>query len=186
METQTTAPSSSRSTFVTVTAWVFIVIASFSTLISVLQNVMLNIMTSFENIPPPRGPLAEQMPAYVGFMAEHVRLFFLSFLIVSVATLAAALGLLRRKNWARLTLIGILSIGVAWNVAAFILQQRIFSSADGVRPNAPSAFSAEFDQMTSVMLVFSTVMAAGFALLFAWLIKRLLSRPVRAEFNQGL
>jgi hypothetical protein len=172
-----------RSSFVTVLAWIFIALAGFATFISVLQNVMINTVLPTELM---LGAPPEQMPAFFMFMFEHVRLFFLSFLVVSALTLVAAIGLLRRKNWARLVFVGILSLGIVWNIAGVLLQHTMFSSMGSFVPGAQQAFAAEFERMTSLMFAFSMLFAIGFSLLFGWLIRRLLSKAICAEFQQAL
>jgi hypothetical protein len=186
MPTQAVREQSVRSTFVSVLAWVFIVLAGFSTFISVLQNVMINTMFSSHAMPTLTGPDAEQTPAFFRFMLGHMELFFLAFLVVSSGTLIAAVGLLRRKNWARLAFVGILALGIAWNIAGLVLQQTMFSSMPAVPSSAPPDFRAEFDRMATVMQAFSIVMALGISALFVWLIKRLLSKATRAEFTHAL
>ena len=181
METHAVASQAHRSTFITVLAWVFIVLAGFATLISVLQNVMLQTMGAFDDMPSHHGSLEQQAPAALRFMVDHVRLFFLSFFVLSAGTLASAVGLLKRKNWARLTFIGILLLGIFWNVGGVLLQQVAFPSSEIVSQDAPPGFK----DAQAVMLIVTSAMAVGFSLLFAWLIWRLLSRRVAAEFHQG-
>jgi len=179
-------PFATHSTFVTSLAWIFIVLSGLSTLMAVVQNAMLYTMGTFNEMPRSTVPGAEHAPAFFRFMLEHVHLFFLSFLIVSAVTLAAAVGLLRRKNWARLLFIGILALGITWNLGGIALEQVLFSSMGNVSPGTLPEHHAEFNQMASTMMVFTTVFAVGLALLFAWLIRRLTSRPIRAEFQQAL
>lgn len=186
MQIQAGTGTTTRSTFVTVLAWIFIVFAGFSTFISLLQNVMINTMFPLEQMRSQGWSANQQMPAFFQFMLGHIQLFFLLFLLLSSSTLAAAIGLLRRKNWARLVFVAILALGIVWNVAGLVLQQVMFSSMSTPPSNAPAGFRAEFDHMTSIMFAFTVVMAVGFSVLFAWLIKRLVSAPIRGEFTQAL
>ena len=180
VEAHIVTPQAQRSTFVTVLAWVSIVLAGFATLIAVLQNVMLNAMGAFDDMPFHHGPLEQQAPAALHFMVEHVRLFFLSFFILSAGTLVSAVGLLKRKNWARPAFVGILSLGILWNVGGVLLQQFAFPSTEIVAPEPPPGFK----DAQALMFVFTTAIPLGLSLLFAWLIWRLLSRQVGAEFDQ--
>lgn len=182
MQDQTIQPQSARSNFITVLAWIFIVLAGFITLISILQNIMISAMPPFDKMQAQAGNSAQKMPAFLSFMTNHMHLFFLAFLVVSGATLISAIGLLHRKNWARLTFVAILALGILWNVGGLIMQQAMFSSMSTLPSNAPPDFSVEFDQITSVIRVFSIIFALGFCVLFGWLIKRLLSNSIRAEF----
>ena len=168
-----------RSTFVTTLAWVFIILAGFATLISVLQNVMVNLMfpaqqmtESLKNAPP-------NMPAAFAFLFSHIRLFFFSFLLVSVVCLVSAIGLLRRKNWARIIFIVILVLGIAWNIFAVILQFTAFPFGQNL-PSGPQA--GQFNLMFNIMRAFTVVMVVGISLLFVWLIRKLASVKIKVEF----
>lgn len=88
-----------RSTFVNAVAWVFIALAGFATLIAILQNIMISIMA-------PQGAMrgienAKEIPAFAKFMLSHPQIIFGTFLAVSAGTFISAIGLLKRKNWAR-------------------------------------------------------------------------------------
>jgi hypothetical protein len=174
----------SRSSFVTVVAWVFIALCSFSTFISILQNVMVNtVFPIHEMQKAATAPGVPEMPVFFRFMMGNVRLFFASFLVVSASMLGAAIGLLHRKNWARLLFIAILSLGIVWNIGGVVLQFFImqgFPKPDG----APPEFAATFSVVRTVMMVFSALMAIGFSALFGWIIKRLISTEIMREFSR--
>ena len=196
-----TAPDSglrARSTFVTVVAWVFIILSGFATLISVLQNVMVSFMPpDILNLPGRDTTFVHVMPPSSRFIMTHIRLFFLIFLVMCVLTLTASIGLLQRRNWARLAFIGILSIGILYNIAGLVLQQSMMSSMTSQFPidsvfKADSAFAGDsafratgqqFDQMMSAVRSTILVMTIAFSALFAWIIAKLVSRPIREEFG---
>jgi hypothetical protein len=184
-----TRPAVPQSTFVTVLAWIFIVLAGFATLISLLQNVMINTVFPVDELQSAsHSSASNDAPAAAMFLASHVKLFFAAFLVVTASTLVAAAGLLRRRNWARLAFVGILLLGISWNVVALVAQQFFFASMPVVPPDAPPHFRAESQAMEGffmVMRVVSVVMAVGFSVLFGWLVKRLLSASVAAEFANG-
>lgn len=172
----------SRSSFVTAVAWVFIALCGFTTFISIMQNVMINtVFPVHEMQKAAAAPGVPEMPAFFRFMMGNVRLFFASFLLVSAAMLGAAVGLLKRKNWARLLFIVILSLGILWNIGGMVLQFTIMQ--DFPKPaGAPPEFAATFSTMRTVMMVFSALMAIGFSALFGWIIRRLTSVEIRREF----
>lgn len=185
METPFPAASVQRSTFVTVLAWIAIVMAGFTTFVGVLQNIMVSTMMSFDDMPLPSGPEFEQIPEFMRFLMANVRWAFLAFLMVSAATLASAIGLLRRKEWARLAFIGLLSLGIVWNIAGIFIQHSMLGSAAMAPMHAPPEFRAEFERMAMMMGIFSVVFAVAVSVLFGWIIKRLCSAPVRAEFGSA-
>jgi hypothetical protein len=173
---------SPRSSFVTAVAWVFIALCGFTTLISILQNVMVNTLMPLDEMQKAAAaPGVPEMPAFFRFMMGHIRLFFAFFLVVSAAMLGAALGLLKRKNWARLLFITILCLGIVWNIVGMALQ--FFFLQDFPKPvGAPPEFAATISTMRTVIMVFSALMALAFSALFGWLIKRFTSAEIRREF----
>lgn len=178
-----TAPP--KSAFVTVVAWIFIVFSGFVTFISILQNLMVMLM--------PRGLFTQAlqdttftraMPAGPRFMFAHFQLMVALMLVICIATLISAIGLLRRQNWARIIFVGILGLGVAYNIAALFFQQTMMRSFGGGFP-ADSAFgpsAQQFQHVLSTMRATMFVFAIAFVALFCWIIVKLLSAPIRAEF----
>lgn len=175
-----------RSNFVTVLAWIFIAFAGFATFIALLQNVMIAFVFPLDDIHARASMDAAKMPAFFAFAIDHLRWFFLTFLLVSATTFVAAIGLLRRWNWARLLFIAILGLGVIWNIGGIALQQFMMSSMPmPMPPNAPKDFADGFDVMRKIIVVFSAFMGIGFAVLYGWLIRKLLSPAIRAEFTRS-
>jgi hypothetical protein len=171
-----------RSTFVNVLAWIFIVFGGLATFISILQNVMIRMMFHKEEMTQAlqRAENAKQMPAFANFMFNHIDLFFLFILVVSATSFASAIALLKRKNWARIVFIVLMSLGIAWNLGGLVLQFTIFSSmpemvGKGVPP--------EFGKMMIIMKIAGVIMVLAFSALFGWIIKKLTSAPIKAEFS---
>jgi hypothetical protein len=108
-------------------------------------------------------------------------LIALAFLVVAVVELVAAIGLLNRKNWARLLFIGMMVLGIIWNLSGVVMQHIVLSSFLEM-PETPGP-GPDFEIFMTVMKVFSWVIALGMSALFAWIIKRLVSPAVRQEFG---
>ena len=181
-----------KSTFVTVVAWIFIVLSGLTTFISLLQNVMIGFMPrDLFNSAIQDTTFAHVMPSSTRFMFTHFQLFFLLFFVLSALMLLSSIGLLRRRNWARLVFIGLLGFGIVYNIAALVLQQSMMSSFTPPFPidsviGADSTFretTQQFTQMMAGMRVVMFIFAIGFAALFAWIIAKLMSRPIRQEFG---
>ena len=181
----TTAGAAQRSGFVTGVAWTFIGLAGFATLTAVMQNVMLSFMLSPQEL---RGPMheaqgADHLPAFARFMFAHPRMIFGAFLALSAITLVSAVGLLKRQNWARLVFIGIMVLGIVWNLGSLILPFYMFSAFVPPMPEStPQDFRESFEMTWKVMIAFTVVIALGFAGLFAWIVKRLVSQDIKREF----
>ena len=177
-----TAPGSVRSGFVTGLAWTFIALAGFATFIAILQNVMLSIMMSADDVQKAmREAQAQDMPAFAKLIFRNFRLFFASFLVLSAVTFVSAIGLLKRRNWARLTIVGIMGLGVLSQVIGAVLPFFMFSSFM-MPEGAPADVREQQALVMKVMMAFSVGMAIAFAALFIWIIKRLVSDDIKREF----
>ena len=175
-----------RSTFVTVVAWTFIAIAGFASFIAVLQGLMFVFVFPADQFPSSESTKGlEEMPAFFRFMFQHIKWFFVFFWTLSVVTLLCAIGLLRRKNWARLAFVVIMVIGIVWNLAGIWLQEQMMSSFPKPPVQDPRAteFQAGFETMMTIMRFAMAAFAIAMSVLFAWIIRRLVSRSVRGEFD---
>jgi hypothetical protein len=175
-----------RSTFVTVVAWSFITIAGFASFIAILQALMFFFFFPADMFRVPESAKGlEEMPAFFRFMLQHMKWFFVFFWTLSVVTLICAIGLLRRKNWARLAFVAIMALGIAWNLGGIWLQEQMMSSFPKPPVHDPrmAEFHAGFETMMTVMRFAMGIFAIAMSALFAWIIKRLVSRSARAEFG---
>jgi hypothetical protein len=175
-----------RSTFVTVVAWTFIALSGFGTVIAILQNVM--VWTVFQGAgfgeamqaePPPGAP------PFASFMAAYFHLFFLGFLIANVITLASSIGLLKRRNWARLCFVGLMVLAIVWNIGGLALQFSMFASMQEEFAAPPMHDVPDMEFFFVAVAVVSTLLAVGFSVLFGWIAKRLLSRSIASEFRSA-
>lgn len=182
------SPSKSgRSTFVTVVAWVFIAFAGFATFISLLQAVMFTFVFPADNhfFAPPAGkdPGLQVMPSVLRFMMEHMQWFFVAFWLLSAVTLVSAIGLLRRKNWARLVFVGLMLLGIVWNLGGLWLQQQMFTGFATIPSNAPPNVASDIESTMTVMRIATGAFVIVLSLVFAWIVKRLMSGSIMAEFK---
>src|SRR5262245_44225959 len=154
-----------QSTFVTVVAWIFIVLSGFSTLVTAFQSVFVMLMFRAA-----LGSSAEKdvamngQPLFVRFMLLHPYVWFLACFVVSATTLVASIGVLRRRNWARLTLVGLLTAGIAWTLFSFPTAYWFLSKQ-------PLSRDTQFRTMVYVMMAFTSALGFAIAALFAWLVK---------------
>ena len=169
-----------KSKFVTVVAWIFIVGAGFATFISILQNIMINLTFPVENMSEALNDAKaqEHIPSLFRFLFSNIKIVFFSFLVISVTTFTSAIGLLKRKNWARIIFIVIMSLGILWNISGIIMQFSMFSSMPIPEREMPNQFTT----MMNIMKIFTLVMAIGISILFGWIIKKLISLKIKAEF----
>jgi hypothetical protein len=183
-------PPPFRSSFVSVLGWIFVCLAGFSTLISLLQNVMFQwVFLPGMQQQMATQPMPPDMPAPMAWLFGHMIWLFRAFLLLSVVTLIAAIGLLLRRNWARLLFIGLMGFAIAYQLLGLIFQWWFMGSMQQMMQlpsNAPAHFADDMHGFMLVMQIFGAIMAIAFSTLFGWIIKRLCSRPIRQEFGQSV
>lgn len=176
-----------RSTFVSVLAWVFIVLGSFATLIALMQNIMIALVFPLDEMRQAmdRADTTPPMPPWFRFMLTYMQLFFAAFFVFSAATLISAIGLLRRRNWARRAFVGIMIVCALWNLLGLAMPFVVTNWMPPVPDTAPADFRREFEVMMKLVMGITVTVSLGMAVLFAWIIKRLVSEDVRREFQLG-
>jgi hypothetical protein len=169
----------SRSLFVTLTAWVFIVLALFASSSALVQNAMV------ASLLPGWQGLQRPLPLLTGLLIAYLPWVVGASLLVSLATLASAIGLLLRLNWARQVFIGLLGLAIVANLLGLWFQHEVVQSVvDATLSRAPLPQQAlgvfgGFVTAARVMAVLMTLAACG---LLVWIIRRLMSAAVRQEF----
>lgn len=167
-----------ESVFVNVLGWIMIIFCGFGLLISVLQNIMINVafpieemQESLNNTSSPGG--------FPTFLFSNIRLVFVLFGIVILAGLIISVAFLKRKNWARIGLIILFGIGIIYNLGSLIYQWLFIDSINNDFPQSQN----DFGNMMLIMKIFMTLFTFGFIVLFAWLIKKLTSENIKLEFG---
>lgn len=173
-----------RSTFVTVLAWVFIVLSGYMTLMGALQNVMFAHFLpqmGLDAALAPHSAADVRIPSVIRFIFGHMQMMAAVILLLAASTLVASIGLLKRAEWARHVFIGLMALGIVWNVASLIVQQLFVSTMMGVA--APPDFRAQVVVIRVVVFVFSLIWTIALSVLFGWIIRKLRSAPIVAEFT---
>lgn len=172
-----------RSTFVTAVAWIFIVLAGFGTVITLLQNVIFQFLA-----PAMEAQLAVEqagkdpaMPWIAEFMVRHLRWVVLAMFVAAASTLAGAVGLLKRRNWARRLFIALMLLGVLWNLAGIGFMLTFFGTV-GASLSGASGAAGDFALAMNMMIAVNVLITLGFTALFGWIAKRLASAEIRREF----
>jgi len=175
--------SAPRSNFVTVLAWIFIVLSAFCTVMAILQNVMVALVFNRSEVRQAmQVSQAHGAPPFAEFMFGHMQWFFLGFLLFSALLLVTSIGLLKRWNWARLVFIAFMVLSIVWSIGGIGLQAVMLSSMQddvSAMPQAP----VDFRVFQIVTVSMSALFALAFSVLYAWIIRRLASAPVIAEFK---
>lgn len=112
-----------RSQFVTVTSWILIAMCSLAAfgalfMAAMLQFLVLNDQdthTIFKMMLD--GAFGDKTPPNVLYLFDHAGMIFALIALSFVLHLLAAVGLLQRKNWARLATIAFLALSIVFSVA---------------------------------------------------------------------
>ena len=170
-----------RSLFVTATAWVFIVLAVLTSASALIQNAAVTSLMPSLNLAGDRNPL----PLLTGLLVGYLPWVVGTGLVMSIATLASAIGLLLRLDRARRVFIGLLALAIVANLLGLWLQQEVVQSVVSNTLNG-AAIPAQalgvfggFVTATRAMAVLMTLLSCG---LLGWIIRRLMSATVRQEF----
>lgn len=170
-----------RSLFVTATAWVFIVLAALASVSALVQNAAVASLMPGWMSASQQGPL----PLLTGLLIGYLPWVVGAGLVISLATLASAVGLLLRLDWARRTFIGLLVVAIVANLLGLWLQHEVVQSvvsntlsSVAIPAQALGVFGG-FVTAARVMAVLMTLAGCG---LLGWIIRRLMSAGVRQEF----
>ena len=170
-----------RSKSVTITAWLFIIIGTFATIATIIQGLMYVRMLSMPTLHQAMHEGASHLPFVLQLLFEHFRLYLLFVFSLSLSTLLSAIGLLKRKNWARQLFIVVLVTVTIALLVAFITQLSIRPATD----NIPAAqIPPEAQKMMRVMKGFFFIITFSVSSLFGWLIAHLTNPEIRQEFPQ--
>ncbi len=172
------------SSFITAVAWFFIIIGAVSTLIISFQNLFLYLFF-------PAGEFSAAAESYSG--SDHFSfhglysieifqvLLFLLFLL-SFFLLISAIGLLRRKNWARIVFIVLLTAGIIWNGVYLWIQKSVLSYVGLIETGKDAEMNTLLDNFISTFSIESFSVAIILSALYGWVIWKLSTPPVRNEF----
>ncbi|HEX3140965.1 MAG TPA: hypothetical protein VHQ87_12980 [Rhizobacter sp.] len=170
----TTIAVGARSLFVTATAWAFILLGVIASLSALVQNAML---ASLLPAPPATG--------VIGLLMGYLPWVVGTGLAMSLATLASAIGLLLRLDWARRSFIVLLAVAIVANLLGLWLQQEMMQSVVSstlVNASLPPQALGVFGGFVTAARVMAVVVTLGACALLGWIIRRLMSAGVRQEF----
>jgi hypothetical protein len=168
-----------RSIFVTVTAWVFIVLGALASVSALLQNALVASLAPAADAHLPALPLLTSL--LLGYLPWVVG----TGLVVSLATLGSAIGLLLRLDWARRAFIGLLGVAIVANLLGLWLQHEVVQSVVANTLNGaplPAQAIGVFGGFVTAARVMAVLVTLGACSMLAWIIRRLMSAAVRQEF----
>tara|TARA_R110002072_G_scaffold23949_1_gene81834 strand:+ start:15380 stop:15829 length:450 start_codon:yes stop_codon:yes gene_type:complete len=148
-----------------------ILISGLAIFFSLMQNIMMYML------PFPNEELSEKsdLMDYVFYYSEIIVAIFL---LIAIWTFISSIGLLKRKNWARISMICIFVWAILWTITSSSFQWFYF-------------FDIQFSDFSKVSLDIASIIATAVFLvliitltvLFIWLIKKLISQNIKNEFQ---
>ena len=171
----------SRSLFVNITAWVFIVLGAAANALALVQgastaSLLPGLALNFGSKP---------LQGLVGLLAGHMPWVTGATLALSAATLAAAIGLLLRLEWARRAFIVVVVLAIVANVAGVWLQQELLQGLIDQtlsRNTLPREAAGLFGGFATAARIAALTLSVATCLLLGWVIQRLNTPSVRQEF----
>lgn len=165
-----------QSTFVSVLAWMIIILNGFAVLVGLMQNVMVNFFfpSMFVNSPSARSE---------AFSFTLLRVFAFGFLVSVAFMTYCGYALLKRRNWARRVLIVACGLGCAWGIVSVLLLALGIIGPGRLPNSGPTAVPPDMRHMFAAMFVMTSMITVGMCVLLGWIIRRLRSPDVRAEFG---
>jgi hypothetical protein len=170
-----------RSLFVTITAWVFIVLSALTALSALIQQATVASLLPAQAIAMP----VQALPLLTGLLLGYLPWVVGFALLMSLATLASAVGLLLRLDWARRVFILLLALAIVFNLLGLWLQHEVVQSVlqstltRGPLPPQAADVLGGFVVATRAMAL---VVTLGACATLSWIIQRLMSPLVRQEF----
>lgn len=169
--------------FVDFLGWSFFGIGFLSGIANFVQAIVLWFIIPKETIRSMgQDPeLTEILPEIWFAIFTRIDYFVLGSLALSILTAVLSWFFIKRREWARKGYLALLSVLILLILSMVFLQDRIFSELAGNAFN--DKMEINMDAYFAFMRVLSAGMGLGFAAAFAWLVKKVLSPGVRAEFS---
>ncbi|AKC86921.1 hypothetical protein [Pseudoxanthomonas suwonensis] len=173
--------------FVTVLARISLVLAALGLLWALAQTVLALLLP---DAAVARMAAEPGVPPGLLWTLEHRHALSLAVLLLSALFLAVAWGLLKRREWARLGFIALLVAGALANFAGLALVGPFFDGLVGMFPaeylDTPDGrqFTAQMQFNRNTTFATSLLGALFFAGLHGWIVWKLCTAPVRAEFGR--
>jgi hypothetical protein len=179
------AQSSTQATpFVSGLAWSFIGLAGLSMLLALIPSLLFAYVVPME---PLRATVAEairlkMLPPLAMTAVGHLPALFMALFAGSLLTLLVSIGLLQRKNWARIAFAWIMVVTAAIHLAGLALPFYLRHDFSAAINHMPPDLRGVATTVTGLLVVASSVMGIVFAGFFAWVAQRLFSAEMAREF----
>jgi len=171
----------SRSLLVTVTAWFFILLGALASASALVQNAAVAAMFPGLHV---IGD-AHALPLVTGWLMGYLPWVVGAGLVMALAMLASAIGVLLRLDWARRVFIGVLVFTIVANLAGLWLQHEVVQSVVSSTlstASLPAKVLGVFGGFVTAARVMAVLVTLGACGVLALIIRSLMSPSVRQEF----
>ncbi len=184
------SPGDGARSFVTVLAWITIGLGALGVAYGLLQILMAALVPadSYLQLLDPLGTGQMQLPSLLRWSLEHTLGLGLAEILLSALMAWLGLGLLRRREWARVGFIAYLALGTLltfaglWSVPA-LMDASLSMQASLMAPGQP--IPPELAGLKTLMTIFSVAVALVFTALHGGIIWKLCTAAVRDQFRQA-
>jgi len=180
--TSTEINPDTRSSFINVFAWIMIILNGFNLFFSIIQYMILTIIRQFKEFDKVSIHFQTVTFRFPSFMIKNMHLIFLLSGIIALVSLISAIGLLKRKEWARKAFLFLIAFAMVNLIASDLLRIYFMNSTFHLSSNIP----IEFHVIQGFMIFFMLIFSLSFLFLFGWLFKKLSSSKIKMEFNPGI
>ena len=162
-------------------AWIFIILSGFGTIITILQNIMIQVIFNTPEMQEAFNAPITGSPPFVTFLLSYLKVFAALMLVYTASIFVSSIGLLKRRNWARLLFIGLMGFSILWTLVGVVLQFMMLPTMQADFASIPN--TPDMSLVLIITAIFSAFVALAFGVLFGWIAKRLLSPSIAVEFK---
>ncbi len=173
-----------HSLFVTVLAWTTIVPSAFGLVVALMQNVIFAVFMSPGQFAQIVAMLPPGMETLGNVSYGTMRVALLAFLALSLTFLLTGIGLLKRRNWARVVFIAAVALGTLYGVATYFFMDATSDLSVLLPDTTIEGAGIDLAQVAAMMRVTTTALTILFTAFNLWLIWRLVSPSIRQEFDR--
>jgi hypothetical protein len=177
--------NSNRTKFVSVMAWVMIVLCAISLLGIGFEMVIFSWVVpegTIDDVIRQVSAISPISPSIL-WTLQHLLTVFTIAAFLSLIMLAAAIGLLKRQEWARKTVIGIIAFWTLVGWVSILFQDSMTAQLLTPPPGTPQEVIDELARAASTMRLMSIVFNAVVTVLHGWIIWKLFQPEILREFT---
>lgn len=174
--------------FVTVLAWISIALALLGLLYGLMQTVMGLVLPAdfYLRMLNPYGGEPPRLPPLMHWIYTNTLLMGVLMLVLSAIFLWVSWAVLKRREWGRKGFIAVLVLGTLWQFACIFALPQFIEGMLAVQAGAlpqGQTMPPELEGFMTAAMLMGGVVAVVFAALHLWIVWKLCTPAVRAEFD---